>query len=93
MLEITIKDTVTEEVMHRTTELAVICAKSDNGTLGMILGHGTPATIANFALALDRVIDDLLDGLGDAAEMYRMSKQDSSHIQVRELTVDCFSDR
>lgn len=93
MLEITIKDTETGEVMHRTTELVALCVKADSGTLGMTLGHGTPATIANFALALDRVIDDLLDGSGDAAEVYRMSKQDSSHIQVKELTVDCFSDR
>lgn len=93
MLEITIKDTETGKVLHRTTEFAAICAKGDGDVHTMILGKGTPTDISAMAWTLDGTRDVLLKNSQGAKALYLLRDMIGSRIQVSGLTADSFSDR
>ncbi len=73
MLEVTIKDLDTGEVLKRTTKLAAVFAAADGGIYSMVLGspdsdHG----IASMAAAMDTARDNILEKSQKAQAIYRL---------------------
>lgn len=92
MLKITITDTESGKVLHRTTKMMTICAQAEEGVYALILGRSTLKDVAHLAWAMDSTRDAMLNQAKEAEVLYRLRDMLDKKTDIRSEMVELFNE-